>query len=509
MDAWGDDRLAMRSAGVLICGVGVWRIVNSLIDVVFGVGETNATDEGIWPIVIAVIGAGFFLIRKRPPMWVEFGMAVTIFGTFPVRQMLYDDPNPSQIYLYPVVTVLTFAWVGMFEPRRFSFALIPVAICCLAVGLHRLVDDDLLYEMVIGVSLAAVFVGLVLGEVTNRFRQTRDLDHRRVLVLQELAASIGELRAESTLARAVHVLADVARRCFHTDHVLAIVDVDGGAPLWSVPAGTPEDADGLDVASARAALDHTRVVQLDERPARRGSTLWIPLVAGRDPVATVRVDFDDPQDEFVIYVGELFAAQATPVIEQARLMEALVDDANRDELTGLGNRRYASTMLGDLQPGDAVILVDLDHFKGVNDTWGHAAGDQVLREVGTFLAGTLRGSDRVAQRADVARYGGEEFLLVIKQAGFNSLAVAERLVSAWRETAPRATFSAGVAVHGVRARPADTLERADNALYEAKRLGRDQAVAAEEAGYSPAASAWDDADSQSTRGTSDHKRSSP
>jgi diguanylate cyclase (GGDEF)-like protein len=127
-----------------------------------------------------------------------------------------------------------------------------------------------------------------------------------------------------------------------------------------------------------------------------------------------------------------------------------------------------------------VILVDLDNFKQVNDTWGHAAGDQVLREVGMFLSTALRGSDRVSQRADVARYGGEEFLLVIKHAGFNAIAVAERLVASWRERGPRTTFSAGVAVHGVRDRATGTIERADQALYQAKRDGRDRAVFADE-----------------------------
>jgi diguanylate cyclase (GGDEF)-like protein len=474
MESWGDDRLAMRTAGVLICGVGIWRVVNSVVNLVLGVEEVSATDEGIWPIIITLAGASLFLFRKRPPLWVEIAMAVTTFLSFPARQALYDGPNASQIYLYPVVTILTFAWVGMFEPRRVLLGLMPVAVVCQMIGLAGLLEDDaLLFEMAIGVSLVAVLVGFVLGEVTRQLRLTRDVDHRRVLALQELAGSIGLLRAESTLARAVHVLAEVAQRCFHTDQVIAVVDVDGGPPLWSGSGGT-----AFDEHAARATLEHTRFVTREATPPG-GCRLWIPLVAGRDPVAAVRVDFDEPQDEFVVYVGELFAAQATPVIEQARLMEALVDDANRDELTGLGNRRFASTMLADLQPGDALILVDLDHFKDVNDNWGHAAGDQVLREVGTFLISTLRGSDRVAPRGEVARYGGEEFLLLIKQAGFNSLAVAERLVSAWRQTSPRTTFSAGVAVHRVRALPAETLDRADAALYEAKRQGRDRACSAD------------------------------
>jgi diguanylate cyclase (GGDEF)-like protein len=475
VDSWGDHRLASRSAGALIAGIGIWRICNSLVDLVFGIGVVNAADEGVWPVVITAVGLTFLLVPRRMPLAVELGVILVIFASFPLRALVYDVPNPSQIYLYPVVTVLVFMWVGIFHPRWVSFALFPVAVICQVTGLSDLLDTDLLWEMAIGVTLVAMFVGIVLGEVTARVRRAHELDHRRVLALQELAGSIGALRGESTLAGVAGVLVQVATRSFHTEDVVAVVEGDGGRLLACRADGTSVDDD-----EARRLLDHTRAIGLSDDDDGTDRLLWIPLVVGRDPLAVVAVHFDEPQDEFIVYVAELFAAQATPVIEQTRLMEALVDDANRDELTGLGNRRFASAMLNDLQAGDAVILVDLDHFKGVNDTWGHAAGDQVLREIGMFLTTALRGSDRVSQRVDVARYGGEEFLLVLKQVGFNAGAVAERLVASWREREPRTTFSAGVAVHGLHETPETTLERADQALYDAKRSGRDRAVSAED-----------------------------
>ena len=80
-----------------------------------------------------------------------------------------------------------------------------------------------------------------------------------------------------------------------------------------------------------------------------------------------------------------------------------------DDLTGLGNRRRANSLLDSLDDGDALAILDLDHFKRVNDTLGHHRGDEVLQELGEFLLRTVRDHDTVA------RYGGEEFIVVIRQ----------------------------------------------------------------------------------------------
>jgi diguanylate cyclase (GGDEF)-like protein len=142
--------------------------------------------------------------------------------------------------------------------------------------------------------------------------------------------------------------------------------------------------------------------------------------------------------------------------------------AERDELTGVGNRRHASALLETLVPGDAVLMLDLDRFKTINDYSGHTAGDQVLRELGAYLQGALRDSDLVA------RYGGEEFLVVLRASGDAAPVVANRLLHGWRARRPRTTFSGGVAMHEGGTSPTVTLTRADMALYEAKRNGRDR-----------------------------------
>lgn len=151
--------------------------------------------------------------------------------------------------------------------------------------------------------------------------------------------------------------------------------------------------------------------------------------------------------------------------------QALAVEAVTDELTGVGNRRQGNALLNSLEPGDALLLLDLDRFKLVNDTFGHAEGDRVLTELGTYLRGAVRGLDAVA------RYGGEEFVVVLRQAGDGAALAAQRFLDGWRLRSPRTTFSVGVAVHRAHCSPALTFGEADAALYEAKAAGRDRVAA--------------------------------
>ncbi|MGH9298006.1 MAG: GGDEF domain-containing protein [Acidimicrobiales bacterium] len=148
-------------------------------------------------------------------------------------------------------------------------------------------------------------------------------------------------------------------------------------------------------------------------------------------------------------------------------MGRLHDEAHTDHLTGLGNRRGLDVALAALMPGDMVVLVDLDHFKEVNDSLGHEAGDRVIREFATSLRSVLRASDLAF------RYGGEE-LVVVTKGGDGTAAGADallgRLQAAWaREERP--SYSAGVSIHAMRS-ASETFARADAALYRAKDEGR-------------------------------------
>ena len=141
----------------------------------------------------------------------------------------------------------------------------------------------------------------------------------------------------------------------------------------------------------------------------------------------------------------------------------------RDPLTGVADRRGGERSLRRLRPGDAVVLLDIDSFKAVNDRHGHLAGDAVLRSFAAAVASSVRASD------EVSRWGGDEFLIVFRGAADVALAVTRRLHDSWAAAGiePRVTCSAGVAVHGG-GDPLVTLAAADAAMFEAKRAGRDR-----------------------------------
>jgi len=163
-----------------------------------------------------------------------------------------------------------------------------------------------------------------------------------------------------------------------------------------------------------------------------------------------------------------------------RTLKILKEEAIRDSLTNLYNRRF----LGDVLARElmraarenirvAVIMIDLDHFKRVNDAAGHAAGDLVLTEIATLLKRHIRGTDIAC------RYGGEEFTLVLPNATLQSArSRGEAICSAIQEERRRLmgiTASLGVAVFPDHAEePESLLRAADEALYEAKARGRNQ-----------------------------------
>ncbi len=198
--------------------------------------------------------------------------------------------------------------------------------------------------------------------------------------------------------------------------------------------------------------------------------LVLPLPAAEAPAGAVLVyPVPDDDPEFTLDLARLFGVQVGTSIEHLYLIDELAKESTRDALTGIGNRRHADKLLESLQAGDALVLLDLDFLKTVNDTLGHAAGDQVLQELSAHLQHCLRDSDMSA------RLGGDEFLIVARRAHADPLAVADRVLSGWQGKGGLTTLSAGVALHQAEADTADTFDRADAALYQAKAAGKDQA----------------------------------
>jgi diguanylate cyclase (GGDEF)-like protein len=168
------------------------------------------------------------------------------------------------------------------------------------------------------------------------------------------------------------------------------------------------------------------------------------------------------------HAAELLSEEAGRMFKRLRESAELAHDAETDPLTQLANRRTFARALTTMQPGDALVLVDLDNFKQVNDRHGHQVGDETLRRLAADLRDTTRQVDCVA------RYGGEEFAVVLPEAGIEGAqAMLGRFRRAWTAHQPITTFSAGIARHEPNRSPRETLRRADSALYEAKAAGRD------------------------------------
>jgi diguanylate cyclase (GGDEF)-like protein len=176
------------------------------------------------------------------------------------------------------------------------------------------------------------------------------------------------------------------------------------------------------------------------------------------------------------------APVAAAAIENADATRAMIEQNLTDQLTGVGNRRRLDEEGGGLVSGarpepTTVLMLDLDHFKAVNDTHGHPAGDELLRSTAQILRSTVRPGDRVY------RYGGEEFCIVMPGAQPPAAAqICTRLLTAVAGNSVRsgtavitATVSIGVAVSPV-SDVTELIKQADAALYRAKEGGRNRAV---------------------------------
>ena len=227
---------------------------------------------------------------------------------------------------------------------------------------------------------------------------------------------------------------------------------------------------------------------------------YILLLTGKDGKQDVVKGLEAGADDYLTKpfdLGELRARVRTGkriLSLQRELIQAREDlrfQANHDALTGLRSRGATLELLtSELRRGfrahtsTGILMIDLDHFKNVNDTYGHPAGDAVLKEAAARISHAVRIYDFVG------RYGGEEFLAVLSNCTLDDLrTVAERVRCAVAET----TIATGVANIGVTVSIGGTvtsdktpdielLSAADAALYEAKRAGRNRAAFASSAG---------------------------
>ena len=218
--------------------------------------------------------------------------------------------------------------------------------------------------------------------------------------------------------------------------------------------------------------------------------ICFPLIVAGTPVGVIGVSPDPPLTEHQRSVLTAAAALLAVSLKNAELFHEVHENSVRDSLTGCFNRKHAlEVMDGELrrsrrsQMPVSVVMFDLDHFKEINDTYGHLCGDAVLAAVGQRMNAVLRGSDLKC------RYGGEEFLILLPDTPLvGARRVAETLRREigdhpvrWNEEEINVTASFGLtAITPGEVEPNAIIGRADRALYKAKESGRNCVCTAEE-----------------------------
>ena len=216
------------------------------------------------------------------------------------------------------------------------------------------------------------------------------------------------------------------------------------------------------------------------------SYLGVPLIVGKMVIGMLAVDSRQPDffDERHVRLMMAFADQVALAIQNARLFSEVEKLAHTDSLTGLHNRyRFMELAQHEFRRAQryqhpmAAIMIDIDHFKSVNDTYGHTIGDEVLRGV------SLRCKKTVRQIDILGRYGGEEFAALVLDADPHGVQVVSERLRRCIADAPidtdqgpiQVTISLGIALLDQDCKDLDELlRRADQALYVAKQSGRNQ-----------------------------------
>ncbi len=459
-----------RSAAAALLGaLGVLALLDRATRPDFG---SNNAEQTMSLLALLLAGSGALCLAiplerwRRPWLMTPAAIAVGALLAAILAGDITSSPAAPIGLVLTVVLILTY--LGFVQQPGVPLALAPVLLVVLVLAHDTDPTSVSLALPLVAVPVAAAIAELVAA-LANRTAQADDRTDRRMAKLTRLEDVLRRFRRPGSLQQAANQVAVAAREIFEVERSTVVLR-DSRGELLTVTVG-PQSEREPEASTARIvaetiAGDEPRLVPT----GTNGMMLVLPLPAPEAPAGAVLVypvPADDP--DFTLDLARLFGVQVGIAIEHLFVIDELARANTRDELTGIGNRRHADALLRSLQPGDALVLLDLDGFKTVNDTLGHPAGDRVLQQLSSHLRECLRDSDTSA------RLGGDEFLIVARRAHADPLAVANRVLTGWAEIGGTTTLSAGVALHET-AQPSEiTFEQADRALYQAKANGKNRA----------------------------------
>lgn len=415
-------------------------------------------------------------------------------GTLTVTRAVYysHEPNSYYSFFYLWVTLYAFYFFGRF------WGMVQMGVLGAAYGwaltqIHTSTPSS--RWLMTCVSLAVA--GLLLDVLARRMRQREAESSTRARALTAVGAVAHELALRTTAESAAPAICDAAAE---------VTDATGVA-LWQPTS----DAGGLEATAGTSPELVGAIVSLIGEPSgvirafntrrpffvaeARGnaelnselvekwnvaSILFQPIMRDGNPIGVLSIHWDHPVPagafEEIGQVVELLASEASIAIERTELLARLERAARTDDLTGLPNRRawdeYLARELARakrLASPLCIAILDLDHFKDYNDRHGHQAGDRFLKEAAAAWQRRIRETDLIA------RYGGEEFAIALLDC---ELPEATEMLDLLRDETPEGESSSiGVAAWDGSETEAELVARADTALYEAKRSGRDRLIA--------------------------------
>lgn len=333
----------------------------------------------------------------------------------------------------------------------------------------------------------------VQQDITERIQREEE---RQLQLRYEMAlvTVIKELNRSTELDAVLNTALAQALRALGMDQGAIYMQDEEDALALRAYQGKFEEPPELvtDLSLPQHVLERGEAVQLTEQPdlqADPHAEVSLPLRAAGEVVGVIRIVTAQLHDFSArdIALVSAIADQVGTAIERAQLYETLRDQSIRDPLTRLFNRRYMEeTLEREIHQAIrrrlplGILMIDLDHFKQFNDTYGHDGGDTLLRALGEFLQSHIRASDIAC------RYGGEEFLLIMPDTTLEAakqraeqLSQAIRALEVSHEGKPlgKVTLSIGVAIFPEHGEDGNAVVRAaDEALYEAKEAGRNRVM---------------------------------